>query len=401
MVGYAILALAYVMSQFFRAFLAVLTPVLSSELAMTKPMLGIASGMFFLTFAFMQFKVGLLLDQKGPRYTAGVIFPIFAGGGAFLFAIATNGWMIIAAMSLIGIGCSPVLMASYFLFAKTGNPSRFALFTTWLVAFGTLGNVAGTSPLAFAVESFGWRTTIASLGVLALVIGVAILLLVKRDKPVGATKGSGYSGYFALLRMPFLWPMIPLMILAYMPPAGIRGLWAGPYLSETFGANAISIGNVTFFMALAMAFGSFLYGPLERMFSSAKWVIFSGNTVQVLMLIWLVVAAPRSLVFTGGVFAAIGLFGMTYGLQMAHGRAFLPPDLLGRGVTLMNFFNIIGVAIMQIAGGTILELSYKLNPENPFSGLFLVYAILVGGALVAFAFAPSSPHTFDKAMTGS
>ena len=392
MAGYAVLALAYIMSQFFRAFLAVLTPVLSSELAMTKPELGLASGMFFITFAFMQFKVGLMLDQKGPRDTAGLWFPIFAGGGAFLFALSTNSWMIIAAMSLIGIGCSPVLMASYFLFAKTGDPARFAIFTTWLVAFGTLGNVAGTSPLALAVENFGWRPTITSLGILAIIIGLGILAVVKRDQPIAATKGSGYSGYVALLRMPFLWPMIPLMILAYMPPAGIRGLWAGPYLTETFGADAISIGNVTFFMALSMAFGSFLYGPAEKFFGSAKWVIFAANCGQVCVLLWLAFAAPQSIAFAGLLFAAIGLFGMTYGLQMAHGRAFLPPDLLGRGVTLMNFFNIIGVGVMQIAGGTILAYFHRSDPQHAFANLFLIYAIMVALSLVSFLFAKDAPR---------
>ncbi|MGL4488592.1 MAG: MFS transporter [Rhizobiaceae bacterium] len=392
MAGYVILALAYVMSQFFRAFLAVLTPVLSSELGMTKPELGLASGMFFVVFAFMQFKVGLMLDLRGPRYTAGLLFPIFAGGGAFLFALSTNSWMIIAAMSLIGIGCSPILMASYFLFAKTGDPTRFAIFTTWLVAFGTLGNVAGTTPLAFAVESFGWRTTIAALGVLAIVIGLSILAFVRRDEPVAASKGSGYSGYLTLLRMPFIWPMIPLMILAYMPPAGIRGLWAGPYLSETFGADAISIGNITFFMALAMAFGSFLYGPLDKWFGSTKWVIFAGNIIQVCALLWLAFAAPQSAFFTGLLFAAIGLFGMSYGLQVAHGRAFLPPDLLGRGVTLINFFIIIGVGVMQMAGGSILDFAQRSNPDGAFASLFLVYAILVSLALAAFIFAKETPR---------
>ncbi len=392
MAGYAVLALAYVMSQFFRAFLAVLTPVLSSELTMTKPELGLASGMFFVTFAFMQFKVGLMLDQKGPRYTAGLLFPIFAGGGAFLFALATNSWMIIAAMGLIGIGCSPILMASYFLFAKTGNPARFAFFTTWLVAFGTLGNVAGTSPLAYAVETFGWRATIAALGVLAIVKGLCISAFVKRDEPVAATKGSGYSGYLVLLRMPFLWPMIPLMIFAYMPPAGIRGLWAGPYLTETFGADAISIGNTTFFMALAMAFGSFLYAPLDRLFSTTKWVIFTGNSIQLSVLLWLAFAPPQSVAMTGALFAAIGLSGMTYGLQVAHGRAFLPPDMLGRGVTLINFFNIIGVGVMQIAGGTILQLVGRSHPEQAFANLFFVYAVLVGLSTAAFMFAKDSPR---------
>jgi sugar phosphate permease len=391
MAGYVVLALAYVMSQFFRAFLAVLTPVLSSELAMTKPELGLASGMFFVTFAFMQFKVGLMLDQKGPRKTAGLLFPIFAGGGAFLFALSTNSWMIISAMGLIGIGCSPVLMASYYLFAKTGDPARFAIFTTGLVAFGTLGNVAGTSPLAFAVEAFGWRATIAALGILSITVGLAILLLVKRDEPDMVGKGSGYWGYIALLRMPFLWPMIPLMIFAYMPPAGIRGLWAGPYLTESFSANTILIGNTTFFMALAMAFGSFLYGPLDKLFGSAKWLIFAGNCVQLFALLSLAFAPPQSVAMTGALFAAIGLFGMTYGLQVAHGRSFLPPDMLGRGVTLINFFNIIGVGVMQIAGGTILQYLGTSRPENAFANLFLIYAILVGFSLAAFAFAQDFP----------
>lgn len=392
MAGYAVLALAYVMSQFFRAFLAVLTPVLSSELGMTKPELGLASGMFFMTFAFMQFPVGLLLDRRGPRFTAGLIFPLFAGGGAFLFALAPNGWFVILAMSLIGIGCSPVLMASYFQFAKTGSPARFAMFTTWLVAFGTLGNVAGTSPLAYAAEAFGWRPTIAALGGLAILIGFGVWAFAKSQPRVQGREGSGYSGYITLLRMPFLWPMIPLMIFAYMPPAGIRGLWAGPYLSETFGANAVSIGNVTFFMALSMAFGSFVYGPLERLVGSVKWVIFIGNVVQVLMLLWLAFAAPNSLALTGIVFSAIGLFGMTYGLQVAHGRSFLPPELLGRGVTLINFFNIIGVAIMQIAGGTILKFAGNTDGSGAFGNLFLIYAILVGFSVVAFAFSKDKPR---------
>ncbi len=391
MAGYAVLALAYVMSQFFRAFLAVLTPVLTAELGMTKPELGLASGMFFMTFAFMQFPVGLLLDRRGPRFTAGLIFPLFAGGGAFLFALAQSGWMVILAMSLIGIGCSPVLMASYYLFAKTGSPARFALFTTWIVAFGTLGNVAGTSPLAYAAQSFGWRPTIAALGVLAILIGLGVGTFVKSQPRVDGIKGSGYSGYVALLRMPFLWPMIPLMIFAYMPPAGIRGLWAGPYLTETFGADAVAIGDVTFFMALFMAFGSFLYGPLEKLFGSVKWVIFTGNIVQVIMLVWLALAAPETLGLTGVVFSAIGLFGMTYGLQMAHGRSFLPPDLLGRGVTLMNFFNIIGVGMMQIAGGTILKFAGAADGSGAFPNLFLIYALLVGLSVAAFAFAKDSP----------
>ena len=51
MAGIATLALAYVLSQFYRSFLAVLTPALTAELGATKAQLSFASGAFFITFA--------------------------------------------------------------------------------------------------------------------------------------------------------------------------------------------------------------------------------------------------------------------------------------------------------------------------------------------------------------
>ena len=48
MAGIAALAIAYVLSQFYRSFLAVLTPALTAELGATKAQLSLASGAFFM-----------------------------------------------------------------------------------------------------------------------------------------------------------------------------------------------------------------------------------------------------------------------------------------------------------------------------------------------------------------
>ena len=72
MAGIAALALAYVLSQFYRSFLAVLTPALSAELGVTKADLSLASGVWFLAFAVSQFAIGVALDRFGPRRTAAV-----------------------------------------------------------------------------------------------------------------------------------------------------------------------------------------------------------------------------------------------------------------------------------------------------------------------------------------
>ena len=81
MAGIAALAIGYVLSQFYRSFMAVLTPVLTGELGMTKVELSAASGAWFVTFALMQFAVGVSLDRFGPRRTASMLLAVGGGGG--------------------------------------------------------------------------------------------------------------------------------------------------------------------------------------------------------------------------------------------------------------------------------------------------------------------------------
>ena len=67
--GLAFLVAGYVLSQFYRTFLAVLTPVLGTEIGATPGDLAVSSGLWFLAFALMQLPVGAALDRIGPRRT--------------------------------------------------------------------------------------------------------------------------------------------------------------------------------------------------------------------------------------------------------------------------------------------------------------------------------------------
>jgi predicted MFS family arabinose efflux permease len=314
-----------------------------------------------------------------------------AGGGAFLFAAAEAPWMVIAAMALIGVGCAPVLMGSYFIFARVYPPARFAVLASWIVAFGTAGNVIGASPLANAAEAFGWRPVMVGLGV-ATLLAAGLLAVVVRDPPApegSASDGrAGLAGYLDLMRMRVLWPIIPLTALNYAPASGIRGLWAGPYLTDVYGADAIAIGDATFFMALSMIAGSFLYGPLDRLFGTRKRVAFVGNAAVVATLVFLALYPVTGIVTSTVLFVLIGLFGSSFGLVIAHSRAFMPPHLMGRGVTLMNFFAIGVPGLMQFATGSVVSAAaVPGEPAAAYSTLFLFYAAMLGLSLVAYLFA--------------
>ena len=66
--GLILLCLAYVLSQFFRAFLAVLSGPLAQDIGTTPDDLANASGLWFITFAVMQLPVGWALDRIGPGF---------------------------------------------------------------------------------------------------------------------------------------------------------------------------------------------------------------------------------------------------------------------------------------------------------------------------------------------
>lgn len=381
--GIAALVLAYVLSQFYRAFLAVLSPVLALDIGATAENLASASGLWFLAFALMQIPVGVALDRVGPRLTAAVLLAV-GGIGAAVFALATGPGAINAAMVLIGMGCAPVLMAAYYIFARSFSPAVFGTFAGVMIGVGSLGNIAASLPLSLAVEAIGWRGAMWSLSGVTLVTAAAIWLLVRDpERVVHTSKGS----LLDLLRMPALWPILIMMAACYAPAAGLRGLWAGPYFADVFHADAERIGFVTLIMGLAMVVGNFAYGPLDRILGSRKWLVFGGNVLAVACLLGLYAYPAAPGIAPVALLAGVGFFGASFPMVMAHGRAFLPLHLVGRGVTLINLFGIGAAGIMQILTG---RLHHALTPRDaminsaPYAALFAFYAALLTAGLVVY-----------------
>ncbi len=379
-----LLCLAYVLSQFFRAFLAVLTQVLEADIGATAETLANASGLWFLIFAAMQIPVGAALDHYGPRRTSGLLLLVGGGGGAALFALATTPLHVTLAMGLIGVGCSPVLMASYFIFARTYPPARFATLAGIMLGVGSVGNLIAAYPTALAAETIGWRGTLWVLAILSSAIAIGLWTMVQDpEKPEGQEKGS----LLDLLKIPALWLLFPLMFVNYMPAAGIRGLWIGPYLSDVFTLSTNQIGTATLVMGLAMIIGTFCYGPSDRIFGTRKWVIVTGSLTGTLALMGLALYTDTSPVRSVLMMSIVGFCGAAFPVLIAHARSFFPPHLTGRGVTLMNLFGIGGVGVMQFGSGKLHSAIAPTNSLLAYQTLFGVMAacVLIGAVIYCFS----------------
>ena len=381
--GLICLLLGYVLSQFYRAFLAVLAPTLAIDIGATPQDLAFASGLWFLTFALMQIPVGVLLDRAGPRQTAATLLAIGGGGGAAIFALASTPGHVAIAMALIGVGCSPVLMATYYIFARVYPVAVFATLAGVSIGIGSLGNIAGSAPLAWAVQAFGWRETMAGMSVVTLLVAALIWLTVQDPARLETTQR---GSVLDLLKIRALWPVFAVMFVCYGPAASLRGLWVGPYAADVFGADALTIGNVTLVMGLAMVAGNFAYGPLDRLFGTRKWVIFGGNAVGALALLALWGVTDRGLWLSAALLALIGFAGSSFPMVVAHARAFFPAHLTGRGVTLVNLFGIGGAGLLQFTTGPLFRVA-ETTTANPYGVLFLAFALLTLAGLAVYAFA--------------
>lgn len=394
MIGIFFLSLGYVLSQFYRSFLAVLAPVLSDELAMSALELSWASGIWFATFALAQFPVGVWLDTYGPKRTSSWLLFIGGGGGAALFAFATAPWMVILAMGLIGIGCSPVLMASFYIFARSFTAKRFAVLSSTFIGVGTLGNIFGSAPLAQSIDAFGWRNVGYMLALTTILISILIYFSIK-DPEIDQQKAKTGS-FLDLLKIRQLWLIFPLLLLGYSVAASIRGLWAGPFVADMFDLNLTQIGEVTLYMAIALTLGSFVYGPLDTLFKTRKWVVFTGNLCVFIALLWFIYTPFFTVFNVTLAFFIIGLFGANYAVLVTHGKGFVPAHLTGRGVTLLNFFSIGGAGLLQFLSGWVVD-HYKV-PNADYSGyyeMFILYALALGISLFIYLFSkdikPSTP----------
>jgi MFS family permease len=372
----------YTLSQFYRTFLAVIAPEIAAELHLSPADLGAMSGAWFAFFAFTQFPLGAALDRYGPRRTV-PLFMAMGSAGAALFSLGHSADVLILAMGLIGIGCAPALMGSLYVFGRIYEPGRFAYLSSMMVGLGSIGNLLGGTPLAYAAKIYGWRGVMVGLAVLSLLASLGIARFVKdppRVAPPSHEVDNGWSASIGkLLRVRALWPVWPMMAVGYATLIAERGLWVGPFLSDVYGLDSVARGDRILLMAAAITVGALAYGPLEQRLKTRKWLVWPGTLATGLGFLALALWPDQPLWSTTLFLCVIGAAGMTFAVVMAHVRSFVPDHLLGRGITFANFLCMGSAGMMQTFSGRYVHAlkSIETAPIDIYARLHGIFALIL------------------------
>jgi predicted MFS family arabinose efflux permease len=388
----ATLATAYMASHFFRASNVTIGLDLMRDLAIGPEALGALTGAFFFGFAAMQIPCGFLFDHFGPRRSvAGML--ILATIGGIVFTLAPNWPMLLTGRVLMGCGFGVMLIGSMVVISRWFPPDRFSTVTAMVMSIGLLGNLAATTPLAWASLAIGWRAVFGAAVVFTALATIAVWLVV-RDAPPGhpflartaEPPRQMLQGLLEVLRNPRLRPILALNFCNYACTFTVQGLWGGPFLREVHGLSAIEAGNVLLAAVIAYQVGMLAFGPLDRLLDTRKWIAAGGTLAIVSILATLALASRPPIWVPVGAIIVMGFFSASSTMVMTHGRGTIPDRLIGRGIATVNTFVMLGVACMQTLSGIIVgafePLADGARTETAYRALF---AVLTAVLIIAIA----------------
>lgn len=383
-----------ILSQFFRSNLTVLAPELIAELKLTSEALGLANAIFFFALLAAQVPVGIMFDRIGVRWTVGILAGLGVAGALWHSAVR-DGSELIAARFLLGLGFGGSFMSVVVLCSRWYPRTRWATAMSWVFSLSMLGVVLAGTPLAVASTWIGWRNTFVIMAGVAALVGLLFVWLVRDDPPgvvrapnPSETLGAALVGFIEVLRLPGLFRVLGLQTVAYAVMAAIMGLWAGPYLHDVHGLDAVARGNVLIAMALGQTTGVLVYGPLDRVFDTRKWVAICGASATVLVLLALA-ARPHP----PTVLAVVLLVGLcvisAYGVTVVtHARTFYPDRLVGRGATTANMAQLLGCGMVPLVTGFIPSFfPATATGYSPvaYQWIFATIAAALGAGLLVYA----------------
>ena len=231
----------------------------------------------------MQIPCGFFFDRYGPRRTVSGML-LLAVAGAALFTLAPSWPLLLTGRALMGAGFGVMLIGSMVVISRWFPPDRFSTLSGIVLSIGLLGNLLATTPLAWGTELIGWRGVFAIMVAFSAIAALAVWLIV-RDAPPGhpflerkaESPAEMLRGLGEVLRNPQLPFILALNFCNYACTFTVQGLWGGPFLREVHGLTRIESGNVLLAAVIAYQIGMLMFGPLDRVLDTRKWIAIGGT----------------------------------------------------------------------------------------------------------------------------
>lgn len=381
----------FVLSQAYRTVGGILSVPLKAEFMLDSDRLASVIGSFHIAFGCLQVVIGILIDNFGIRKTILAVSP-FSVLGALLSAVAVSPTMLQWGQILLGFGCAPAFLACIVLMARHFSGKQFSIMYAFALGSGSLGLIFTSTPTAWLVGQFGWRSCFYLLAFLSFLTWLLIYFGVRGvDSALAASSLSvkqkivvalrSISGYKALLKIRETPGILSLVFVIYAAFLTLRGLWLGPLLVERHHASLVFAGNLALLLSIISVFSPMLFGRLDP--GQGKRYVYLCIQPWVLVIAFIVLAFSQQLWLSIVAIMVIAVAAANTVWQLADAKEVYPQDMQGRAIALFNTSLFLGASFMQWISGKAHDW-LSLQGEDMFTSAFLMTAFVLSAGITAY-----------------
>ena len=365
---FCVFAFGFFISNLLRSITATLTPILTTEFNLSAGNLGLLAGGYFIGFAIMQIPVGFLLDKHGPKKIISS-FLVIAIIGTLSFALAKTFAGLLISRIFIGVGVSACMMGPL-----TGYRVWFAekyqqRANSWMLMVANLGFVSSTLPVQILLPEIGWRLIFGLIAILTLLSIVLILMFIPNwNKTDENLKKENLSALSEIWKNKFFISLIPIAFINYGGIQAIQTLWAGPWMLEVAGYNAIQSATGLFWinitMLIAFLFWGYILPKIESFGVDSIKIIKIGLPISYIVLFLIIYLGQKA---GATLFALYILASIVISLTQPAIALTFAKNLAGKSLTSFNVFLFSGTFFMQWGIGLIIDFCGYLGLEKVYS----------------------------------
>ena len=229
---------------------------------------------------------------------------------------------------------------------------------SWMLMTGSLGMVASTLPVQWALPLVGWRPLfwgLAGLIVLSMVV-IAVWVPSWGNAPTGkadtAPQAAGDEaapeGYAMVWRHPYFQRLAPLGFFVYGGMVAMQTLWAGPWMQRVAGYTPLESATGLFWINVSMLCTFWTWGMvnpwlLRKGFGPDR-LMAAGLPLCLVVLLGIIVAGPQA---GGGAWALFCVSCTFVSLSQPAVALAFPQALAGRALSAYNLVIFSGVFVVQ------------------------------------------------------
>ncbi len=383
---FCVFAFGFFISNLLRSITATLTPALSSEFNLSAGNLGLLAGGYFLGFSIMQIPAGILLDRFGPKKVIGY-FLIIALIGTISFALAKSFTGLLISRVFIGVGVAACLMGPLTGYRVWFEKKYQQRSNSWMLMVANIGFVTSTLPVQILIPVIGWRSIFIIIAALILISIVLISLFIPSWKTqINKVENTNIKSLSQIWRSKFFISLIPLAFFNYGGVQAIQTLWAGPWMLNVTGYNAIQSATGLFWINVTMLFSFLIWGYFLPKISSTRIesmkIVKLGLPISYLILLILIIMGEKA---GATMFALYILSSIVISLTQPAIALNFPSHLAGKSLTSLNVFLFSGTFFVQWIIGLMVDFSRRLG-ANIVLSYQISFSIFLFACILSYLF---------------